>query len=132
MMKKRKKKKKGSGPRISRSHRKGLAFPVGRIHTFMKKLWRGRVGSAAAVYLTATTEYIAAEVLELAGYAARDVKRKRILPRHIMLAIRSDVELNELVGGRWVAGGGVLPLIKVSCPGMEKKSETQEGKKERT
>ena len=50
-------------------------------------------------------------MLELAGNAARDNKKTRIVPRHIQLAVRNDEELNKLLGGVTIASGGVLPNI---------------------
>ena len=70
-----------------------------------------RTGGGAPVYMAAVLEYLCAEVLELAGNAARDNKRSRIVPRHIQLAVRDDEELNKLFGGTTVAVGGVLPNI---------------------
>jgi len=37
-----------------------------------------------------------AEILELAGNAARDNKKSRITPRHILLAVANDQELNQV------------------------------------
>ena len=59
----------------------------------------------------AVLEYLAAEVLELAGNAARDNKKTRIVPRHIQLAVRNDEELSKLLSGVTIAAGGVLPNI---------------------
>ncbi len=37
------------------------------------------------------------QVLELAGNAAKDNNKLRIIPRHILLAVRSDDELDRLL-----------------------------------
>ena len=97
----------------SRSSRAGLQFPVGRIHRLLRNgNYSERVGAGAPVYLAAVLEYLSAEVLELAGNAARDNKKSRIIPRHLQLAIRNDEELNKLLGGITIAQGGVLPNIQ--------------------
>ena len=107
--------RKAGGPRkksVSRSVKAGLQFPVGRIGRYLKKgRYAQRVGTGAPVYLAAVLEYLAAEVLELAGNAARDNKKTRIIPRHVLLAIRNDEELGKLLAGVTIAHGGVLPNI---------------------
>jgi histone H2A len=57
-------------------------------------------------------EYLVAEILELAGKAAEDNGKTRIVPRHIQLAIRNDEELNRLLGNVTISEGGVLPNIQ--------------------
>ena len=110
------------GKAKSRSSRAGLQFPVGRIHRLLRKgNYSERVGAGAPVYLAAVMEYLAAEVLELAGNAARDNKKTRIIPRHLQLAIRNDEELNKLLSGVTIAQGGVLPNIQAVL--LPKKSQ---------
>ncbi|GJN89190.1 hypothetical protein Rhopal_002167-T1 [Rhodotorula paludigena] len=98
--------KSGSESKISmsRSAKAGLQFPVGRIHRFLKKgQYSKRIGAGAPVYLAAVLEYLVAEILELAGNAARDNKKSRIIPRHLQLAIRNDEELDRLLASATIS-----------------------------
>ena len=106
----------GAGAKsTSKSAKAGLQFPVGRIGRFLKKgKYATRVGAGAPVYLAAILEYLTAEILELAGNAARDNKKSRIVPRHIQLAVRNDEELSNFFANATVAQGGVLPHIHPS------------------
>ncbi|EFO13812.2 histone H2A isoform 1 [Loa loa] len=70
-----------------------------------------RIGAGAPVYLAAVLEYLAAEVLQLAGNAARDNNKSRINPRHLQLAIRNDDELSVLLSDVTISQGGVLPNV---------------------
>ena len=119
--------KSSKGKAKSRSSRAGLQFPVGRIHRLLRKgNYAERVGAGAPVYLAAVMEYLTAEVLELAGNAARDNKKARIIPRHLQLAIRNDDELNRFLSGVTISQGGVLPNIHAVL--LPKKNETEKKK----
>ena len=113
----------------TRSSRAGLQFPVGRMYRLLRKgHYAKRVGAGAPVYLAAVLEYLSAEILELAGNAARDNKKTRIIPRHLQLAIRNDEELNKLLSGVTIAQGGVLPNIQSIL--LPKKTEDKPASKQ--
>ena len=114
----------GAKKSTSSSAKAGLQFPVSRIggRYLRQGKYATRMGAGAPVYLAAVLEYLCAEILELAGNAARDNKKSRIIPRHIQLAVRNDEELNKLLGSVTIASGGVLPNIHaVLLPKKSKK-----------
>ena len=96
----------------TRSAKAGLTFPVGRLGSLLKKgKFAKRIGAGAPVYMAAMLEYLVAELLELAGNAAKDHKKSRIVPRHIQLAIKNGQELNKFLGKVTIASGGVMPNL---------------------
>ncbi|XP_041644616.1 core histone macro-H2A.2 [Cheilinus undulatus] len=129
--------------KLSRSSRAGVIFPVGRMMRYLRTgTHKYRIGMGAPVYMAAVIEYLAAEILELAGNAARDNKKGRITPRHIKLAVANDEELNQLLRGVTISNGGVLPRIhpellskkrgsrvKVDSQASAEKEETSKRKK---
>jgi len=83
-----------------------------------------RIGGGAPVYLASVLEYLCAELLELAGNAAKDNKKQRIVPRHVLLAIKNDDELSSLCSNVTISQGGVMPYIHdMLLPSKKKKGE---------
>lgn len=116
----------GGEGRKSRSERSGLMFSVSRVEYFMRNYAKGyRISAEAPPYMTAVIEYIASEILELAGNASIDNKLTRIKPRHIFLAIRHDDELTALLNkiDINILGGGVIQHINQSL--LPKKRKTR-------
>ncbi|XP_028911333.1 histone H2A type 1-H [Ornithorhynchus anatinus] len=114
---------KGKGEAERRTARPGLRFPLGHRHPLLLKGdYPERAGGATPVYPAPVLEHPTAEILELAGNAARDNKKTRIIPRHLQLAVRNDEELNKLLGKVTIAQGGVLPNIQAVL--LPKKTES--------
>eukprot|EP01056_Protomagalhaensia_sp_Gyna25_P001112 Protomagalhaensia_sp_Gyna_25__1111@NODE_1542_length_1753_cov_1305_731622_g1251_i0_p2_GENE_NODE_1542_length_1753_cov_1305_731622_g1251_i0NODE_1542_length_1753_cov_1305_731622_g1251_i0_p2_ORF_typecomplete_len138_score31_02Histone/PF00125_24/4_2e19Histone_H2A_C/PF16211_5/3_5e12CBFD_NFYB_HMF/PF00808_23/0_066IMS_C/PF11799_8/0_098_NODE_1542_length_1753_cov_1305_731622_g1251_i012071620 len=110
-----------TGKSHSKSSRAGLQFPVGRTARLIREgHYAQRVGVTASVYLAAVLEYLAAELLELAGNVAKDLSKTRVVPRHLALAIKGDEELARLLGHVTIRAGGVPPSINESL--LPKKS----------
>jgi histone H2A len=125
-------KRRATTTRITRSKRAGLQFPVGRVHRHLVHgKYASRIGAGAPVYLAAVMEYLAAEVLELAGNVTRDSKRSRIIPRHVQIAVHNDNEIHHLFSGVTISRGGVLQQIHSSLLHTTTKGK-EKGKKGKT
>ena len=95
-----------TGKSVSRSAKPGLQFPVGHVHHLLKKRNYGASAPGEylsyhsrfvlfikfylySVYLATVLKYLAAEILKLAGKAAHDNKKHRIVPCHLQLPIHT-------------------------------------------
>lgn len=119
------KSRKKKGKSFSRSARAGLKFPVGRVSRFLrKKTGPKRLSGCAGVYLAGVLEYLTAELLETAGNEAKKSKKKRIVNRHIMLAVSNDEEMQKFLGSVTISNAGVAPRIhQVLLPKKKKKKK---------
>ena len=125
---------KGMGTRAqprTGSSKAGLIFPVGRSSRYIREgRYADQVGAGAGVFMAAVLEYITSEILELAGNACSEHKKKTIAPRHIQLAIRNDEELNKLMVGTTIIESGVLPHVDPFLFPKKGKGKKAEGTQE--
>lgn len=77
------------------------------------------------VHLASVLEHLAAEVLELAGNAARENKKNRIVPRHMQMAIMNDEGLSKLLGSMTIASVGVLRMRSIYSSLLPEKSNAK-------
>lgn len=101
---------KGKGS--SKTDKAEIIFAVPRA-AHMLRIYADKVSATAPIYLAAVLEYLATEILELAGNAAMDNKKVRINARHLMFAIENDEELVKLehsINFRLI-NAGVIPNI---------------------
>lgn len=90
----------------------GIIMPIPRFEKYFRHYFT-RIGEGGPIYCAAVVEYLLAEILELAGNAARDNRAIKIKSRHIFLAIENDEELHGLCNSLNIefAKGGVLASI---------------------
>ncbi|KAJ1495553.1 histone-fold-containing protein, partial [Baffinella frigidus] len=80
----------------SLSESAGLAFPAAQTGAFATLMSGLVVEGSAAVFLAAVLEYLTAEIAELSGNACKVLGKTAVEPRHIMLAIGGDEELDAM------------------------------------
>jgi len=112
----------------SKSQKAGLVLPVKKVYDALKKgRYAPKVRVEAAVVMSATLEYLVAEVLELAGNCSKYMKKRRIIPHHIQMTFLHDSELSELTKGVIVPEGGVKPHIHKELLPPHLRDENQAG-----
>jgi len=128
--------KRNAASKVTRKRIQGdLIFPVKSIKKNlkgffgMKRVYKNnrkehtKIQLDSAIFTAAVIEYLTAEVLELSGECSKAMRKSRIVPRHIMSAVRMDDELNVLFPrSTTISMAGVLPkpmpsfLIKNNVP----------------
>ena len=97
--------------RQSANDRAGVKFPISKLAKFAKQgRYAERIGQGTPVYMAGVLEYLTAEILELASNKAGEENSKTITPRHLMLAVRTDSELNKLLKGCDFKETGRVPI----------------------
>jgi histone H2A len=104
---------KGKVKNKSKSSRSGLTFSVGRTARYLRKSRiSSRMSGGAPIYMAAVLEYLTAEILSVAGDAAKKDHKHRITPRHIHLGVGYDGDLKELLRNVTMPQSGSLPHIE--------------------
>ena len=97
---------------ITTSARAGLLLPTPKIVKMMRRdRLAPSVGVKPGIVMTAVCEYLCGEILDLAATIAQENRKKRIVPRHIMLAVSQDEELSKYLHSAIFTEAGVVPNI---------------------
>lgn len=111
---------------MSKSQKAGLTFPVARVNKYMKgNSGLKRVGGSSPIYMTAVIEYVAAEILELAGNKTKAASRKTINHEDLLAAIRLDSDLAKLLAGTSVCVGDKLAKVSETIKYVPGKKKSQ-------
>ena len=112
----------------SRSAKACLKFRLGRITRHLIKINGGRrVERGASVYLVGVILFLMTEILKLAGDAALEDKKILIASRHLNMARRNNVELNQLLSGLTISQGqdGIISFVYPDTVLLPKKTAVE-------
>ncbi|EHY64439.1 histone H2A [Nematocida ausubeli] len=113
------KKDPASAKKIS-NHNKPV-FKTAQLHRMIREKTKMRVSHKAIVALGSVTEYTLGEIIEASKMICDEENKRKIVSRHLAIAIRKDEELYSL-GRNWlIKEGGV-------CPSSQLESKTKSDK----
>ena len=117
-----------AGAKKSASDRAGVKFPISRLAKFAKRgKYADRIGQGVPVFMAGVLEYLTFELLELASNKAGENKKsKSIMPRDVMMAIKSDQEFNKFLRGAEFASTGRMPTYMADIKTNKKKKGADE------
>lgn len=109
------------------SAKAGILFPVQKIRTQLSKgNYAKHIGKKAAIYMAAVLEYLCAEIFEIARIETRKANKQRIIPRHILLAIKKDADFEQLLKDVIISEAGVFPTVVLESKPTESRKSSQE------
>ena len=116
------------GAKKSASDRAGVKFPISRLAKFAKRgKYADRIGQGVPVFMAGVLEYLTFELLELASNkASQNKKSKSIMPRDVMMAIKSDPEFNRFLSKAEFASTGRMPTYMADIRTNKKKKGADE------
>ncbi|CAG9325906.1 H2AFY_2 [Blepharisma stoltei] len=100
--------KAGKGKNTAGGNRQKQIFPPGKILRKLRET-KYRVSKSCGHFLSGVFEYLCSEVLESAAISVKGEKKKLIQARHLLKAVKSDAELDSLVGEAVFAQAGYIP-----------------------
>lgn len=98
-------------PASAKKSEKGgkVIFKPAQLHRILRDKTKMRVSHKAIVAVAALLEYVLGEIIEASTNMCSEEGKRKVVSKHISLAIRKDEELN-ILGKHWlIKEGGVLP-----------------------
>lgn len=96
-------------PRVSKAQKAGINFPVGQIIKSLRDPnSKSFFSEESCVMLAGVVEFLTAALLDSALDMTKLVNQRRILPKHIYLAVKTNRDLSYLFGNILIPYNGEL------------------------
>ncbi|KAI5191941.1 histone H2A [Nematocida sp. AWRm77] len=102
-------------------------FKPAHLHRILRDRTKMRVSNKAIIATSTLLEYLLSEIVNVAKEICDEEHKKKIISKHISMAIRKDEELNTF-GKKWVIKeGGVCPTNFADSGAKGKDKDRQKG-----